>query len=271
MAFFYFASFFLALIALGAALFSLAAGVRIYPAVKKALFRELSAAGCKSNNEKGRAELRRLRSLYTSKRVKIIYARRAISAWLFLPKEQEPNVERILILSPEGRPISIEDLGFFLEQKFLERASREKRLPAVLIPKALERFKESPFFSFGKKEAKALVAWARYFSSSFPLSGVLFCGKGLGAFSAIFAAARGQGNFAGVVASLPCLSAAQCMRGVVAKLFSQKAARGLVYAGARAAFLFCGLGASGRSLRRPLKRLYSLKKSAPCVVVDVAL
>lgn len=278
MAFFYFASFFLALIALGAALFSLAAGVRIYPAVKKALFMELSAAGGEPSKGGDGAILRELRRQYASKRIHAGAGRRALSGWLFLPKAQAMSVERILILAPEGRAISIEDLRILLGRGFISRASSGEGIPAVFIPKPAERRDGHLFFSFGKKEAKALRVWSRYFSVSFPLSRVLFCGKGLGAFSAIFAGARisrrtagGRVNFAGVVADLPSFSVAAIMRRVVAKLFPRKMPCALVYAGARFASLFCGLGLKGRSLRRALKRLSSIKRKRPAVVLDVAL
>ena len=254
---------------LGAALFSVAAGFCIFPSIKKEVLKRINATGGEANEEKGKESLRSLRRLYASKRIRAMQGGLRLSGWLFTHAAAEGSINRILVIAPEGRAVSIEDLCSFLRRGFLDRAGCRDGLPAVFIPKPSEHCNKGIFFSFGKKEAKALVSCARYLSIKFPQSSLLFCGKGLGAFSAIFAAHKLalRANFAGVVADLPSPSIAAIMRDVAAKLFPQRALRLLVYLGARLAFLFCGLGIGGRSARHPLKKLSSIKKERAELVV----
>ena len=261
------APIFLLLALLGAALFSAAAGFCIYPSIKKEVFKLIAAKGSEPGDDESENTLRRLRRLYVSRRISAMAGRRALSGWLFLPARQEAGASRVLVIAPEGRAVSIKDLRCFLERGFLVRAAHGGALPAVFIPKPAELCKAGFFFSFGKKEAAALAACGRYLSLKFPQSSILFCGKGLGAFSAILAGKRG--DFGGVIADLPASSIAAVMRRVAARLFPQRAPRVLVYAGARLASVFCGLGIGGRGCRRALKRLAALKKSRPGLAVEI--
>ncbi len=273
------ALFFLLLLLLGAALFSIVSGFCIYPAVQKALF-ELFATGNDSGNDK--AELINLRRLFVSKKLTLRRGRCALSGWLFLPAEQKMNPERILIFAPEGRAFSARDLGFFLKEGFLARAggggNLQSDLPAVFLPSPVELFKAGAFFSFGAKEAVALKAWLIFFSCAFSSSKVFFCGKGLGGLSALFATAKlsrctagKHGNFGGAVADSPPFSIAGIAKHIVGALFPRRIPRVLVYAGVRIASVFYGLGIGGRDTRRALKRLAALKKKRPDIVVDVEL
>ena len=223
------------------------------------------------SGEKSNESLSGIRRLYASKRIRAKDGGCGISGWLFVPAEKEKSANRILVIAPEGRAVSIEDLRIFLKGRFLDRAGRGDALPAVFIPKPAELCGAGFFFSFGKKEANALISCARYLSREMPQAAVLLCGKGLGAFAAVFAAAKlaRRANFAGVVAELPSSSVAASMSDVVARLFPQRGARLLVYAGARFASLFCGLGIGGRGARYALKKLYSVKKEREEIVLDL--
>ena len=252
---------------LGAALFSAAAGFCIFPSIKREVIKQINACAAEPSDAKSKESLAALRRLYASKRINAIAGGLRLSGWLFVPVKEEKSLNRILVIAPEGRAVSVEDLCSLLERGILDRAGCGGVLPAVFIPKAAEYCNAGFFFSFGKKETAALVASACYFSQKAPQAALLFCGKGLGAFSAVFAAERfarrakgGQGNFAGVVADLPAPSVAAVMRDVVAKLFPQRGARILVYAGARFASLFCGLGISGGDTRLSARKLALHKK-----------
>ena len=262
---------FLLLIVLGAALFSVAAGFCIFPSIKKEVLKRIDAASAGPNDAKSKESLRSLRRFYSSKRINAKGGGRGVSGWLFVPVKEKESVNRILAIAPEGRAVSIKDLCAFLERGILDRARSGDTLPAVFIPKPAELCDAVSFFSFGKKQAKALVACARFLSREMPQCSLLLCGKGFGAFSAVFAAAKlaRRANFGGVVAELPSSSVAAIMRSVVAGLFPQRALSLLVYAGIRFASLFCGLGIGGRNTRRALKRISSAKRECMELVVEV--
>lgn len=260
----------------GAALFSIAAGFCIYPAIQGAIFELLSL----DNDEIDKEALLKMRSLFVSKKIRIRWKRRNLSGWLFLPTVQKKSPKRILVLAPEGRAVSIKDLAFFLKEGFIARAGCKdlygRDLPAIFLPAPAELFKAGTSFSFGAKEAKALKAWSSFFSSSFPSSAVLFCGKGLGAISALFAATRlsrraasKSFNLGGVIADLPRLSVTQSIKSIIEKRLPSRALYMPIYAGARIAAIFCGLSIGGRSGHRALKRLLTIKKKHPSIIVEL--